>query len=136
MVAPFAGRLADRYPAGLLGGIGLSAFAVGLALLALLPAHPSTGDIVWRMTICGFGFGFFNSPNNRAMIVSAPRDRTGGASGMLATARLLGQTTGAALVALVFGLTAHAGTTVALALAAAMAALGAAVSSTRLLRVR
>ena len=136
VVAPFAGRLADRYPAGLLGGIGLSAFAVGLALLALLPAHPSIGDIVWRMTICGFGFGFFNSPNNRAMIVSAPRDRTGGASGMLATARLLGQTTGAALVALVFGLTAHAGTTVALALAAGMAALGAAVSSTRLLRVR
>ena len=136
VVAPFAGRLADRYPAGLLGGIGLSAFAVGLALLALLPAHPSIGDIVWRMAICGFGFGFFNSPNNRAMIVSAPRDRTGGASGMLATARLLGQTTGAALVALVFGLTAHAGTTVALALAAAMAALGAAVSSTRLLRVR
>jgi DHA2 family multidrug resistance protein-like MFS transporter len=134
VVAPFAGRLADRYPAGLLGGIGLGAFALGLALLALLPAHPTTGDIVWRMTICGFGFGFFNSPNNRAMIVSAPRDRTGGASGMLATARLLGQTTGAALVALVFGLTASDGTTVALALAAAMAALGAAVSSTRLLQ--
>ena len=134
VVAPFAGRLADRYPAGLLGGIGLTVFALGLALLALLPAHPSTGDIVWRMTICGFGFGFFNSPNNRAMIVSAPRDRTGGASGMLATARLLGQTTGAALVALAFGLTAQNGTTVALALAAGMAALGAAVSSTRLLQ--
>ena len=134
VVAPFAGRLADRYPAGLLGAIGLSAFAVGLGLLALLPEHPTTADIVWRMTICGFGFGFFNSPNNRAMIVSAPRDRTGGASGMLATARLLGQTTGAALVALVFGLAATYGTTVALALAAGIAALGAVVSSTRLLQ--
>lgn len=134
VVAPFAGRLADRYPAGLLGGIGLTAFAIGLELLALLPAHPTTADIVWRMTICGFGFGFFNSPNNRAMIVSAPRDRTGGASGMLATARLLGQTTGAALVALVFGVAGSNATTIAMALAAGIAALGAAVSSTRLLQ--
>lgn len=134
VVAPFAGRLADRYSAGALGGIGLSAFAVGLILLALLPPHPTTIDIVWRMTICGFGFGFFNSPNNRAMIVSAPRDRAGGASGMLATARLLGQTMGAALVALVFGLAPAHGTTVALALGAGIAGAGAVVSCTRLLR--
>ncbi len=135
VVAPFAGRLADRYSAGMLGGLGLAAFAVGLALLAALPAHPTTLDIVWRMTICGFGFGFFNSPNNRAMIVSAPRERTGGASGMLATARLLGQTTGAALVALIFGLTSVHGAKLALAVAAAFAGAGAVVSSTRLLRV-
>jgi DHA2 family multidrug resistance protein-like MFS transporter len=135
VVAPFAGRLADRYSAGLLGGLGLAAFSAGLALLAVMPAHPSTLDIVWRMAICGFGFGFFNSPNNRAMIVSAPRERTGGASGMLATARLLGQTTGAALVALVFGLAELYGARVALALAATFAGGGALVSSTRLLRI-
>lgn len=134
VIAPFAGRLSDRYSAGLLGGIGLSAFAAGLTLLALLPPHPATADIVWRMTICGFGFGFFNSPNNRAMIVSAPRDRAGGASGMLATARLLGQTTGAALVALVFGLAPANGTTVALGLGAGIAGVAAIVSCTRLLR--
>jgi DHA2 family multidrug resistance protein-like MFS transporter len=134
VVAPFAGRLADRYSAGILGGIGLTAFAAGLGLLALLPPHPTTFDIVWRMTICGFGFGFFNSPNNRAMIVSAPRDRAGGASGMLATARLLGQTTGAALVALVFGLAPAHGTTLALALGAGIAGVAAVVSCTRLLR--
>lgn len=133
VVAPFAGRLADRYAAGMLGGVGLTALCVGLALLAALPAHPSTLDIVWRMTICGFGFGFFNSPNNRALIVSAPRERTGGASGMLATARLLGQTTGAALVALVFGLATVYGSRTALGLSAAFAGVGAVVSLTRLL---
>jgi len=136
VVAPFAGRLADRHSAGLLGGIGLAALAAGLALLATLPAHPATLDIVWRMTVCGFGFGFFNSPNNRAMIVAAPRDRSGGASGMLATARLLGQTTGAALVALVFGLYPSRGTTLTLALGAAFAGVAAAVSCTRLMRPR
>ncbi len=40
VIAPFTGRLADRYPAGLLGGCGLAVMAVGLALLGLLPAHP------------------------------------------------------------------------------------------------
>jgi hypothetical protein len=38
--------------------------ALGLVALALLPAHPAPADIVWRMTICGLGFGFFNTPNN------------------------------------------------------------------------
>jgi DHA2 family multidrug resistance protein-like MFS transporter len=104
VIAPFSGRLADRYPVGILSGSGLGVMAGGLLLLAYLPAHPTPWDIVWRMTICGLGFGFFNTPNNRAILTTAPPARTGGASGMQATARLLGQTLGAALVALVFGL--------------------------------
>ena len=100
IAAPIAGRLVERYPAGLLGGIGLLLFAGGLAALALLPATPAMIDVVWRMALAGAGFGLFQTPNNRTMIAAAPRERTGGASGMLGTARLLGQTTGAALVAL------------------------------------
>ena len=130
-IAPIAGRLADRHSSGVLGGIGLAALAAGLGLLAVLPAHPAAFDIVWRMAICGFGFGLFQSPNNRTMIASAPRERSGGASGMLATARLLGQTTGAALVALLFGLYPKHGSTLALALAACVAAVAAGVSCLR-----
>ena len=55
------------------------------------------------MALAGVGFGLFQTPNNRTMIAAAPRERSGGASGMLGTARLLGQTTGAALVALFLG---------------------------------
>jgi len=135
VIATFVGRLAERYRAGLLGGIGLAVMAAGLALLTVLPAHPTTIDIVWRMAVCGFGFGFFNTPNNRAMIAAAPRSRSGGASGMLATARLLGQTTGAALVALVFGLFPAHGTTVTLLLAACVAAGAAGVSCLRLVEI-
>ena len=75
VIAPFTGRLADRYPVGILSGAGLTVLAVGLGLVSLLPAHPSTWDIVWRMLICGLGFGFFNTPNNRAIIISAPSRR-------------------------------------------------------------
>jgi DHA2 family multidrug resistance protein-like MFS transporter len=132
IAAPLAGRLADRYPAGLLGGIGMTAFTIGLVMLALLPAAPADGDIVWRMAICGLGFGLFQSPNNRTIMGSAPKSRSGGASGMLGTARLTGQTTGAVLVALIFGITGD-GTVIALSLAAGFAAIAAVISSLRLL---
>lgn len=133
LTAQLAGRLADRYSAGLLGGIGMLVFALGLSLLALMPAHPGTASIIWRMLICGFGFGMFQTPNNRAIISSAPRGRSGGASGMLGTARLLGQTVGAALVALAFTLFEAQATTIALGAAAAIALFAAVVSFTRLL---
>ena len=105
LIAPVAGRLSDRFPPAILGGIGLVVMAAGLVFMATLSAHPSELGIIWRTAVCGLGFGFFNSPNNRAMIASAPAHRSGGASGMVATARLLGQTTGAALVALCFEVT-------------------------------
>jgi MFS transporter, DHA2 family, multidrug resistance protein len=133
LVAPLAGRLADRYSAGILGGLGLGTFALGLVLLALLPSNPGIADIAWRMAICGAGFGLFQSPNNRAIIGSAPRERSGGASGMLGTARLLGQSVGAALVALMFGLFGAGATTAALALAAGFAVTAAGVSLLRLI---
>ncbi|MFL5252810.1 MAG: MFS transporter [Rhodopila sp.] len=133
VIAPFTGRLADKYPAGLLGGCGMAVMAGGLLAMGLLPDHPATVDIVWRMTVCGLGFGFFNTPNNRALIASAPPIRTGGASGMQATARLLGQSTGAALVALVFTLVPGVGgSTAALLVAAGAAAVAAGVSFSRL----
>jgi DHA2 family multidrug resistance protein-like MFS transporter len=130
-ISPIAGRLADRYPAGILGAIGLVAFGGGLLALALLPPHPGIVDIVWRMALAGAGFGLFQSPNNRAMIGSTPRERSGGASGMLGTARLLGQTIGAALVALLFARSAM-GTTMSLYVGAGFAVAAAAVSSLRL----
>ena len=132
VIAPIAGRLADRHSAGLLGGIGMAVFAVGLACLATLPAQALPAGIIWRMSVCGLGFGFFQSPNNRAIIGAAPASRSGGASGMLGTARLLGQTVGAALVALMLGRFPTNGTTLALVVATAIAALAALVSALRL----
>ncbi|MBV8046586.1 MAG: MFS transporter [Paludibacterium sp.] len=133
VVAPLAGRLVEHgHSPGLLGGIGLSIFALGLALLGTLPAHPLPGDIAWRMAVCGIGFGFFQSPNNFAMLSAAPPQRSGGASGMLGTARLLGQTTGAAMVALFLSLFGIAGTRDCLLVAAAISVCAAAVSCLRI----
>ncbi len=132
LMAPIAGRLSDRYPPGLLGGIGLAILSAGMASLALLPPNPSTLEIGIRMCICGAGFGFFQSPNLKALMASAPRERSGGASGVIATARLLGQASGAALVALSFGLAGDHGPGLALALGAGFAGVAAIASGLRL----
>ncbi len=135
VVAPIVGRMIGRYPDGLLGGIGLGILATGLALLAALPAQPANADIVWRMALCGIGFALFQSPNNHTIVTTAPRNRSGGAGGMLGTARLTGQTVGAALLAIVFSSTnVHdgRGPVIALALAACFAAAAGAFSTLRL----
>lgn len=133
IMAPIAGRLSDRYPVGILGGIGLVLLGVGMALLALLPAEPSIANIVWRMVICGAGFGFFQAPNIKAIMSSAPAGRSGSASSIVATARLTGQSTGAALAAFCFGMFGHPGATWALALGAGFAAVGCLMSFLRLI---
>jgi DHA2 family multidrug resistance protein-like MFS transporter len=131
-MAPIGGRLSDRYPAGILGSLGLALLCVGMVLLATLPTAPGIVNIVWRMAICGFGFGFFQTPNLRTLMSSAPPDRSGSASGIVATARLTGQTIGAALAALCFGLAGREGATLALGLGAGFAALGSVMSVLRL----
>lgn len=125
VMAPLAGYLIEKVHAGLLGAMGLIIMACGLFGLALLPSAPSDLDIIWRMALCGAGFGLFQSPNNHTIVSSAPAHRSGGASGMLGTARLLGQSTGAALVALLFNLLGDSGTHTALLLAGTFAVVAA-----------
>ena len=129
--ALLAGRLADRYSAGVLGGIGLTVGAIGLFLLDDLAEHHTVFDIVWRLGLCGAGFGLFQIPNTRFMVGTAPRNRAGSVSGMLGTIRLTGHTIGASLAALmlnIFNGQAQSG----LHLALALACLAAVFSSARL----
>src|SRR5579871_2008298 len=132
IMAPIGGRLSDRFSAGVLGSLGLVLLGLGMLLLATLPASPSIANIVWRMVICGIGFGLFQTPNMKALMSSAPPHRSGSASGIVATARLTGQTTGAALAAFCFALAGHNGATAALALGAGFAAIGCVMSFLRL----
>ncbi|WP_321793674.1 MFS transporter [Caballeronia sp. J97] len=135
-VAPLAGRLSDRHAPGLVGGLGLAIMAAGLCLLIGLPAEPSNFDIVWRVAVCGIGFGFFQTPNNRIMLTSAPHERTGAAGGLMTMARMIGLSLGAALAAVAFGLYGQDGARVALVGAAVSAALGVIVGVVRVVRTR
>ncbi|WP_338464626.1 MFS transporter [Franconibacter daqui] len=98
LVAPHAGRLADRYTPAVIATSGLCLFSLGLLLLTQLPENAHAGDISLRGFICGIGFGCFQSPNNREMLANASRQHSGYASGVLAIMRTFGQCLGAAFV--------------------------------------
>lgn len=129
VTAPLAGYLVERMHAGILGAIGMLTFAAGLYSLSILPENPGDLAIIWRMMVCGAGFGLFQTPNNSTIMAAAPTNRSGGASGMIGTARLLGQTLGTTLVALLFSLVPHNHTTSASLLTAAAFAVAAALVS-------
>ena len=135
-VAPAAGVLADKFSAGVLGTMGLVVSAIGLALLGFssMETHGSgfSWDMSWRLAICGAGFALFQQPNTRVIVGSAPKERAGGASGLLATTRLSGQTTGAAVAAIVFSVSASGGYGEALKVAMLVALLAAIISALRL----
>lgn len=137
VAAPIAGRLIGRFHDGMLGGIGMAMFALGLLSLGLLPSQPADWNVAWRMALCGAGFGLFQSPNNHTIVTSAPLNRSGAASGMLGSARLTGQTLGAVLLAAIFALwPAHDGFSerVALCLGAFSAVLSGICSTLRIQR--
>ncbi len=132
VAAPIAGKLSERYPASILGSIGLAVLSTGLVLLATMPAMPADWNVVWRMGICGVGFGFYQTPNNLTLMTAGPPERNGAASGMVAVARTVGWSLGSALVALVFGLWPGSGAVVCLDVGAGFAAVGAMVSVSRM----
>ena len=132
LMAPVAGTLSDRYPAAILGGVGLGILSLGMAGLGMSGVGVSFAVMALSMALCGVGFGLFQSPNLRAIMASAPAHRTSGASGMVALARLIGQASGAALVALCFNLFGPQGAGHAVMLGALTAGLGAVLSVARL----
>jgi MFS transporter, DHA2 family, multidrug resistance protein len=107
-VAPISGPLADKYNSSRLAAIGLALFSLGLLAATLMGTNPSPLDIAWRMALCGIGYGLFQSPNNRSIQGSAPRERSGGPQAIQSVARVFGQTTGAVIVAIVFAFDGHA----------------------------
>lgn len=130
--APIAGRLADRHSSAILCGFGLISLSAGLAFLALFPENGTAPEFMWRMALCGLGFGFFQAPNNRSMMLSAPRERSGAAAGMLSTVRSLGHASGAAIVALLFATHMAEGAKIALTTGAVTAAIASLLSFSRL----
>ncbi len=134
VAAQLGGQLMKRFPSGMLGGLGMLMMAVGLVLLATLTAPASSFDLGWRIALCGAGFGLFQTPNNQAWILAIPPERSGAGGGMASTARLVGQTSGAMIVALTFRLLPdQVGAPWPLWIAAGIAIAASLISSTRVL---
>jgi len=135
IMAPISGRLSERHSAALLCAIGAAAMALGLGWLIWLPADSANATIMLGMAAAGVGFGFFQTPNNRALLSAAPRARSSSAGGLQATTRVFGQSLGTALATVAFGLSASHGATTALALCTVCAVAALAVNGVRLRQV-
>jgi EmrB/QacA subfamily drug resistance transporter len=102
IVAPISGTLSDRIGVRLPGMLGMAMLAVGLFFLSKLGASTPFPNVITALALVGFGTGVFISPNNSALLGSAPRHRQGIAAGMLATARNFGMVLGVGFAGAVF----------------------------------
>lgn len=105
IVAPLAGRLANRVSGAWLCGFGGALLALGLAAAAVWPLQGRPTLLVAFLALSGAGFGLFQISNNRNLFLSAPRSRSAAAGGMQSTARLTGQTVGATMMTALFTVT-------------------------------
>jgi MFS family permease len=102
VIAPFSGMLADRIGTRWLAATGLAIACLGLFFISQLNAQSSIFDIIWRLVFTGVGQALFQSPNNSALMGSAPRERQGVAAGSLATGRVVGQSLSVAISGAIF----------------------------------
>ncbi len=132
IMAPISGRLADRFKTAWLCATGGGLLAIGLLIAGLAPVDPRGIAFLAGTILAGAGFGLFQTPNNRILLLSAPKARSGAAGAMQGTARLLGQTLGAIAMSILFQTVELASApNVALVVGGICAAVAAAVSLTR-----
>lgn len=112
VISPLAARWIEKHNPAFTAAFGMLIFMTGLLFLIFTPKNAGIWNIIWRMSICGIGFGFFQTPNNIVMVMATPVERTGAAGGMQSTARLSGQTLGSTLVTIIFAVTPMIGASV------------------------
>jgi MFS family permease len=100
--APISGALSDKIGSKFLSTVGMVLIGVGLFLLSRLTESSSNIQILLSLAVTGLGTGIFISPNTSALMGSAPRDRQGIASGILATARNVGMVLGIGMAGAIF----------------------------------
>ncbi|WP_430468789.1 MFS transporter [Vreelandella titanicae] len=132
---PWAGRLADKHDPAKLAAIGLTVFLLGVVGMAWLSSFHSQWLLLLPSLLCGLGYGFFQAPNNREIMGSAPVELSASASGVLASVRTFGQCLGTAMVAIAL---VYAGGAVQAALwcASGITAIALMCSLTRLVQLR
>jgi len=102
VVSPASGALADRIGSQKLAASGMLIAAVGVASLSAIDETTGVGRLLFGLVVIGIGQAVFRAPNNSALMGSAPRDRQGVAAGVLATARVIGQSLSVAMAGALF----------------------------------
>ena len=102
LVAPLSGTLSDRFGTRIPTTLGMSIITVSLFLLSRIGPTTQSISLIVTLALLGLGIGIFISPNNSALLGSAPQNRQGIAAGILATARNVGMVLGVGLAGAIF----------------------------------
>ncbi|MDR3234869.1 MAG: MFS transporter [Planctomycetaceae bacterium] len=100
--SPLAGYLIEKTNPLYLPAAGFCFLSIGTFSLTMLPVSPSPVSLIWRLGLCGIAAGCILPANNFLGMRAAPPNRTGAASGMIATAMMFGQILGMLCVTAVF----------------------------------
>jgi EmrB/QacA subfamily drug resistance transporter len=112
LVAPVAGRLADRLGARPLMTAGMAMQAAGLGWVALdITSGASYGELVLPLVIAGVGISMVIPTTPTATLGAVPPADMGTASGVQNTLQRFGSVFGVAIVTAVFSASGHLGST-------------------------
>ncbi|KAA6299814.1 MAG: Multidrug resistance protein Stp [Candidatus Ordinivivax streblomastigis] len=91
VVSLYAGRLSDRFNPSVLATAGMGIILAGLVGLIFLTPGTPLAVVIFLLTLLGFGFGLFSSPNTNVIMSSVDKKYYGQASATIGTMRLTGQ---------------------------------------------
>ncbi len=98
IVAPLAGRLADRVGSRPLMTLGLVIVAGAMFIESHVSIHSGYGLLLPGFVLLGLGMGLVMSPMSTAAMNSVDRTKAGAASGVLSMSRMVGSTFGVAVM--------------------------------------
>jgi EmrB/QacA subfamily drug resistance transporter len=98
IMAPFSGKLADKFEPRIIATLGCTIVACGLLVLSFMHIHTNAVYIAGSLLLIGLGFGLFSTPNNNAIMGATHRDEVGVASASVSLSRTIGNLVGMSLV--------------------------------------
>jgi MFS transporter, DHA2 family, methylenomycin A resistance protein len=109
IVSQYSGWLAHRVGARMIMTAGMGLMGLGLLLLTLIGRVPDLWLIEIALLVVGVGLGLNTGPVNSVAVANVTASRSGTASGLLNTARMIGATLGIAVLGSVFAVHAAEG---------------------------
>jgi MFS transporter, DHA2 family, methylenomycin A resistance protein len=109
IVSQLSGKIANAYGPRLPMTLGMAMMGAGLFLLALLPLDNSLLLVEAALLVIGCGLGLNTAPVNAVAVANVPAARSGTASGLVNTARMVGATLGVAVLGAIFAMFAGGG---------------------------
>ena len=102
VVSQLSGKIANAFGPRLPMTAGMAMRGAGLFLLALLPLYDNVLLVETALLVIGCGLGLNTGPVNAVAVANVAAARSGTASGLVNTARMIGATLGVAVLGAVF----------------------------------